>query len=287
MDEIVYLNGVMLPRSQASISVMDYGFLYGYALFETMRAYGGRVFGLDRHLARLARSAELLSIKIGGLDLKSAVMDTLRANRLSEARIRITVSIGEGGMAPDPASCKSPTVLVVAGAYQPYPEPVYEKGLGAIVSSVRRNQRSLLSALKSANYLESILAREQARAAGAGEAICLNEAGLLAEASMSNAFLVTRGTLRTPGTQSGILPGITREIVLELAGRMGIKAVEQDIRLEELLQAEEAFLTSSLIEVMPLSELDGKMIGSGRPGTITRKLRQAYRELVASGTELT
>ncbi len=285
MSEMVYLNGVLVPPSQASIPVMDYGFLYGYGLFETMRAYGGRVFCLDRHLARLYCSAEMLGIKIGALDLKSAVTDTLRANQFSEARIRITVSIGEGGMAPDPGTCKKPTVLIVAGPYHSYPDAVYEKGLSAIISSMRRNSQSPLSRLKSANYLESILAREQARAAGASEAICLNEKGLLAEASMSNIFLVTNGILRTPGTQSGILPGVTRETVLELANKLGIKAVEQDIHLEELLQAEEAFLTNSLIEVMPLTELDGKPIGSGRPGLLTRRLMLAYRELVMSDEE--
>ena len=280
MSEIVYLNGSLIPRSQASISALDYGFLYGYGLFETMRAYGGRVFRLDNHLRRLARSAEVLGLPIGTLNLEDAVMDTIQANQLSEARIRIAISIGEGGMVPDPSTCNRPTVLILAGHYQPYPEEVYQKGFRAVVSSIHRNSGSPLSRLKSANYLESLLARQEARAAGVNEALCLNEKGFLAEASMSNIFLVTNGILRTPGQESGILPGITRETILELASPLGINTLEDNIRLDELSQAEEAFLTNSLIEVMPLTELEGKPIGSGRPGSVTERLMAAYRELV-------
>ena len=280
MDEIVYLNGSLIPRSQASISVLDYGFLYGFGLFETMRAYEGQVFRLDSHLNRLVRSAEVLGLPIGVTDLKEAVMATIQANQLSDARIRIAVSIGEGGMVPDPSLCERPTVLILAGHYHPYPEQVYEKGFRAIVSSIRRNSQSPLSRLKSANYLESMLAKQEARAAGVDEAICLNEKGLLAEASMSNIFLVDGGRLRTPGEESGILPGITRGVVLELASQLGISTFEQDIKLDELFQTQEAFLTNSLMEIMPLTEIDGKSVGSGRPGPVTQRLRVNYRKLV-------
>ena len=280
MSEIVYLNGYLMPLGQASISVLDYGFLYGYGLFETMRAYGGKIFRLDSHLSRLARAAEILGLPIGALELKDAVMDTIKANKLSDARIRITISMGEGGMVPDPSTCGKPTVLILAGHYQPYPEQVYQKGFRAVVSSIRRNSQSPLSRLKSANYLESILAKQEARAAGVDEALCLNEKGLLAEASMSNIFLVTDGILRTPGQESGVLPGIIRETIMELASQLGINTLEQDIRLDELFQAQEAFFTNSLIEVMPLIEVDGKFIGSGRPGSLTQRLMVAYKELV-------
>ena len=280
MSEIVYLNGSLIPRSQASISALDYGFLYGFGLFETMRAYGGQVFRLDSHLDRLAHSAEILGLPIGALDLKSAVIDTIHANKLSDARIRITVSIGEGGMVPDPSTCNKPTVLILAGHYQPYPEEVYQNGFRAVVSSIRRNSQSPLSRLKSANYLESIQARQEARAAGVDEALCLNEKGLVAEASMSNIFVVTDGILKTPGQESGILPGITRETILELASQLTIDTLEHDIRLDELFHAQEAFLTNSLIEVMPLTEIDGKPIGSGRAGSITKRLMVAYKKMV-------
>lgn len=283
MSDIVYLNGSLVPRSQASVSVLDYGFLYGFGLFETMRAYGGRLFRLDSHLSRLARSAEILGMSVDEMVLKGAVMDTIQANKLSGARIRITISIGEGGMVPDPGTCTKPTVLILAGHYTPYPGERYKKGFRAVVSSIRRNSQSPLSRLKSANYLESILAKQEARAAGVDEAICLNEKGLLAEASMSNIFLVTDGILRTPRQESGILPGITRETILELASQLGINTLEHDIRLDELLHAQEAFVTNSLIEVMPLTEVDGKPIGSGRPGSLTRKLMVAYKKMVKMG----
>ncbi len=280
MSEIVYLNGSLIPRSQARISALDYGFLYGFGLFETMRAYGGQVFRLDSHLNRLARSAEILGLPIEALDLKGAVRDTIHANKLSEARVRITISIGEGGMVPDPSTCRQSTVLIVAGHYKPYPKQVYEKGFRAVVSSIRRNSQSPLSRLKSANYLENLLAKQEARAAGVDEAICLNEKGLLAEASMSNIFLVNDGILRTPGEESGILPGITREVVLELASQLDINTFKQDIRLDELFQTQEAFLTNSLMEIMPLTEIDGKLVGSGKPESVTRRLMAEYKKLV-------
>jgi branched-chain amino acid aminotransferase len=285
MSEIVYLNGSLIPRSQACISVMDYGFLYGFGLFETMRAYGGTVFQLDKHLSRLEHSGRILGIPMEGLlALESGVIDTIRANKLSDARIRITVSIGEGGVVPDPGTCGKPTVLIVAGHYHPHPEEVYQQGFRAIVSSIRRNSQSPLSGLKSTNYLENMLARQEARKSGVNEAICLNENGLLAEGSMSNVFLVTDGILKTPGVESGILHGITRETVLELASRSGIKTIERDIRLDELYQAEEAFFTNSLMEVMPLVEVDGKAIGPGKPGPVTLRLMAEYRRLVLVST---
>lgn len=280
MSEIVYLNGSLVPREDARISAMDYGFLYGYGLFETMRAYGGKVFRLERHLERLAGSAETLGIAVDKSVLGSAVMDTIKANSLNEARIRLTVSIGEGGTVPDPSSCGSQTVLVVAGEYRPLPDEVYEKGYRAIVSSIRCNSQSPVSAMKSLNYLESMLARQEARAAGVDEAICLNEHGMLAEASTSNVFLVGDGALKTPAIASGFLPGITRETVLELAGKLGITTIEDEMTVEELIQADEAFLTNSVVEIMPLTEVDGKLIGSGKPGQVTRKLMGGYKEMV-------
>lgn len=280
MSEIVYLNGSLIPRSQAGISVLDYGFLYGFGLFETMRAYEGQVFRLDSHLNRLARSAKILGLPIGVTDLEDAVMATIQANQLGDARIRITVSIGEGSMVPDPSTCKQPTVLILAGDYHPYLEQIYQKGFRAVVSSIRRNSGSPLSRLKSANYLENMLAKQEARTAGVDEALCLNEKGLLAEASMSNIFLVDDGVLRTPGEESGVLPGVTREVVLELASRLGISTLEHDVRLDEIAEAQEAFLTNSLIEIMPLTEIAGRHVGSGRPGPVTRRLMADYKKLV-------
>ncbi|MEK6706851.1 MAG: aminotransferase class IV [Bdellovibrionota bacterium] len=279
MSEIVYLNGSLIPVNQARISPLDYGFLYGFGIFETMRAYDGKVFCLDRHLSRLVSSAETLGLPAITLDIEKAVKDTLVANNLSNARIRITVSAGEGGMGTQ-AGFPCPTVLVTTTAYQHYSEQTYEKGFRAVISSIRRNSQSPLTRLKSANYLENILAKQEAKAAGVDEAIFLNERDLVAEASMSNVFIVSGGILKTPRVENGILPGVTREIILELAPKLGIETVADDIWLDDFFEAQEAFLTNSLIEVMPLTRVAGKRIGSGKPGPVTRKFRQAYRELV-------
>jgi len=283
VSNIVYLNGSLIPRSRAKVSALDYGFLYGLGLFETMRAYEGKAFRLESHLSRLSRSAELLGIPVRAAELSDAIRETLEANRLSSARIRITISAGEGEMSPNPETCRKPTVLVLAEHYQPYPQEVYRRGFRAVVSPIRRNSQSPLSGLKSASYLESLLARRQAKEKGYDEAICLNDKGFLAEASMSNIFLVSDGILRTPGEESGILPGITRSVILELAFKLGINALEEDINPIELFQTQEAFLTNSLIEVMPLTEIEGKPIASGRPGVLSKRLLTEYRELVLTG----
>ena len=282
VSQLVYLNGELIPRSQAKISVADYGFLFGFGLFETMRAYQGRVFRLESHLDRLLHSAGSLGLSLKAGELGGAVMDTIRANKLGDARIRLTVSAGQGAMTPDLSTCARPTVLVLAESYQPCSAEVYQKGLKAIISPIRRNSQSPLSRLKSTSYLDNILSRQQARAAGADEAICLNEKGLVAEASMSNVFLVKQGAVITPGLESGILAGITRQAVLELASRLGILACEQDIRQEEFYVTQEAFLTNSLIEVMPLTEVEGRAIAAAKPGPLTRRLMTAYKELVLS-----
>lgn len=284
MSVIVYLNGELVPVEQAKISALDYGFLYGYGLFETMRAYNGQVFRLDRHLERLGGSMKTLGIKSEGLALRDAVMQTLEANRLSDARVRLAVSVGEGGMTADPSSCEKPTVLVIASEYTPLPESAYEKGYRAVYSAIRRNSRSPVSGLKSANYLESLLAKQEARKAGVDEAIFLSDRDLIAEASMSNIFMFRDGAIKTPGKESGLLPGITREVVLEIASQSGINVAEGSITTGELSNAREAFLTNSVMEIMPLVEVDGKAIGSGRPGPVTRDLMVAYRELAASTT---
>lgn len=281
MEEIVYLNGSLMPLSQARLSPLDYGFLYGYGLFETMRAYSGRIFRLEKHLARLSRSAKLLGIDLESIpDLEKALYNTLQANNLSHARIRLTLSGGEGEPLPD-LVIRVPTVLIVARSYTPYPRQVYKQGFKAIVSHIRRNTQSPASAMKSLNYLDNLLARQEAKLAGADEAILLNEQGFLAEGSMSNIFLVSGNALLTPSEDSGILPGITRGVVLEeLAPSLGMKKIERKIALKELLQADEAFFTNSLIEIMPLTQVGGQNIGSGRAGAVTQRLIAAYKELV-------
>jgi len=290
--EIVYLNGQLVPRSEARLSPLDHGFLYGYGLFETMRAYNGHIFRLDSHLTRLRCSAEsirlthrILITEEGKQSLKAACMATLEANELKDARIRLTVSAGEGDMTPDADTCSSPTVLITARSLAPLPPEKYDTGFKAAVSFLRRNSQSPLSRLKSVSYMENILARMTARAAGYDEAIFLNEQGYLAEGSTTNVFLVSNGEIITPCFESGVLPGITRDAVLEIARTSNIKATERWVELNELIEAQEAFVTNSILELMPLVSVEGRPIGSGKPGKLTGDLLFAYRKLVEEAAE--
>jgi branched-chain amino acid aminotransferase len=282
MEQIVCLNGSLVPRSQAKISPFDLGFLYGYGLFETMRAYSGRVFRLDKHLERLSKSAKALSLPLDAFALKRACHDTLKANKLKDARIRLTASMGESEAAPDLPKHPKPTVLVTAARYVPFSVEAYRKGYKVVVSTIGRDSQSPLSRLKSINYLNNILARREAKASGADEAILLNERGFLCEGSTSNIFLVSKKTIITPGEESGCLPGITRQVVIELAQGLGISLARREVRLEELLHADEAFITNSIMELMPVSEVNGQRIGRGK---ITERLMQAYKETVVKETK--
>jgi branched-chain amino acid aminotransferase len=278
MPEIVYLNGSLVPLSEARLSPLDYGFLYGYGVFETMRAYSGRVFRLAEHLQRLRQSAEYLGISAPPMaELTRAVYETLEANRLTSARVRMTFSAGEGEPLPNLSSCKGPTLFVTAREYIPHEEQVYQQGFKAITSGICRNTKSPVSSLKSLSYIDNLLARREAAAAGANEAILLNDNGLVAEGSTSNLFLVSGGTLGTPDRNSGLLPGITREVVINLAVEVGIQTIERSITLDDLFQAEEVFCTSSVIEIMAVTSIDNHRIGAGRRGPVTLRLTEAYR----------
>jgi branched-chain amino acid aminotransferase group I len=293
MDEIVYLNGRLVPRTEAGLSPFDHGFLYGYGLFETMRAYNGHIFRLDSHLTRLRCSAEsiglthsVLTTEEGKQSLKAACMATLQANKLKDARIRLTVSAGEGDMTPDASTCSNPTILITAHTLHPLPAEKYETGFKATIAFLRRNSQSPLSRLKSTCYMENVLARTAAKASGYDEAILLNEQGYVAEGSRTNIFLVSNGELITPSLESGVLPGITREAVLETARTSDNSAIERLVELEELVEAQEAFLTNSVLELMPLVSVEGKPIGTGKPGKLTKGLRAAYRKLVDEAAAL-
>ncbi|MBI2934957.1 MAG: aminotransferase class IV [Chloroflexi bacterium] len=279
---ITYINGALRSAGEAKISPFDHGFLYGYGLFETMRAYGGNVFLLDEHLDRLCRSARALQFREapGREVLADAVRQTVQANGLTEARIRLTLSLGEGDMAPDPATCRKPTLLVMARQYLAPAPAVYRKGHSAVVCSVRRDSRSPLSRLKTCNYLASMLARAEARMRGVDEAVMLNEKGLLTECSSSNLFLVKDHLLYTPPVESGLLPGVTRQAVIDLAGRGGIELKVEELSLDSLKEADEAFTTNSIMEIVPLTRLEGSPIGTGNPGLVTKSLMTGYREAV-------
>jgi branched-chain amino acid aminotransferase group I len=284
MGEIFYLNGKLLPIEEAKISVLDYGFLFGYGLYETIRAYHGQPFRLDNHLARLGFSSDRLGIVIHTALIREAVNDVIKANNFHQTRVRICVSIGEGTISPNLDSCRQPTIAVLASEYTPPSPEKYLRGYKVVLTSIKRNSLSPVIYLKSANTMENMLARQDAKEAGADEAFFLNEKGYLTEAAGSNLFTVKNGVLKTPRYESGILPGVTRVVVFELAAQLGIKVKEVNLRLADLLQADEAFVTNSLIEIVPVTVFDGKSINNGKPRTLTRKLMKAYKEMVRKET---
>jgi len=292
MEELVYLNGSLLPRSQAHISVFDHGFLYGYGLFETMRAYHGKIFLLERHLNRLLSASLILGLgsKLNATELSKACLDTLVANNLENARLRLTVTRGTVDSFPGPSVVNNPTVLVTASDYSPPLPESYDKGFRAGIASFPCCSQSPVLRLKSTNYLPNIRAKLEAEAAGLDESLLLNEHGFITEGSISNVFFVTSASrLVTPPVESGLLPGITRQVVMELADSLGIDAIESEVSLADLKQFDEAFFTNSLIEIMPLVEVRESTdkvisIGSGNPGPVTRRLMAAYREMVEKHT---
>jgi len=295
MSQSVYLNDEIVALEEAKISVLDHGFLYGNGLFETMRAYKNyHVFRLRQHLDRLFRSADVIRLKIeySAEAIETAILETLAANALSDSGyVRLTISQGSGAPGPDPTTCEKPTLLIVAKPFTPYPEELYQNGAAAIVSDIRRNPQSPIPRLKSLNYLENILARFQSRDVGAQESIFLDTDGYVAEGTMSNIFFVKSGELYTPSTECPILPGITRAVVLEMASKVGITIREGQWQLEQLLAADEAFLTNSLMEVMPLTRIDSACINDGEPvrfthrrlwltGEMTKELMTLYKRQV-------
>jgi len=282
--EKIFVNGSFVNLSRAKISVFDRGFLYGDGLFETMRAYRGEVFRLGDHLDRLFRSAKEieLSFSYTRKELRNIIKRILKINNLSEAYIRLTLSRGVSETGLISKSKSSATLVIVARKFKPLSLSEYKRGWRVTVVETRQNQASPLSRLKSLNFLNNILARKEAKAKGVDEGILLNTVGDVTEASTSNIFLVKRGIVITPPEESGLLPGITRRVVLELATSLGLKVYKRRISLDELIGVEEAFLTNSLIEIMPLVEIDCRRIGKGKPGTLTQRIHKAYKTLVKS-----
>jgi len=276
----VYLNDKFVPQEEAVVSVFDHGFLYGDGVYETLRAYHGQVFKLAEHLARLERSASRIQLHLpaGPERLTDLVRETLSRNLLQEAYLRITVSRGTGEVGLDPALCKTPTLVIIAKPFQPYPESIYAEGVSVIVARTRRNlPEALPPQVKSLNFLNNILAKMEAKAAGAHEALMLNHRGDITEGTTSNVFVVQEGRLRTPSVECGILDGITRELVLQLASELGVPSEETRLTVEDLMRAEECFLTNTTQEVLPVTRVDGRLIGDGRPGRITHRLHASFR----------
>jgi len=278
----VFLNGDFVKGEMAAAPTLDRGLLYGYGLFETMRSYGGVVFRLEAHYRRLSKSAVTLDIPshLTFDGLRTAIDILLEKNGLPDARIRLTLT---AGTMSEPGKA-NPSLLITVAPITEYPTSLYERGMSAITSAVRRNETSPLSRVKSLNYLDNLLVREAARRKGADEAILLNTRGMVAEGSASNVFLVSDGRLLTPDLDSGVLPGITRAAVIELAAGAGIACAEGEVDPATLSKAEEAFLTNSIMGVMSLTRIDGKPIGDGRPGPTTETISRLYAGIVARET---
>ena len=274
----IYLNGELVQQETATVSALDRGLLYGYGLFETMRSYRGRVFRVEEHYQRLCRGAERVGLEVPFLlaDLVEAAKGVLKSNGLEDARVRLMLTAGAEGAAG--------SVILLAREVTEYPRQLYRRGMPALVTAMRRNETSFLAGVKSLNHLDNVLAREEARRQGVDEAILLNTRGLVAEGSASNVFLLLDGRLVTPNLSSGCLAGITRQAVLELAAELGLEAIETDVELSAFAVAAEAFLTGSVMEVMPLTRLDDRPVGSGRPGPVTGRLHRLYQEMVARET---
>jgi branched-chain amino acid aminotransferase len=280
MGMFASVNGVVTEAAEARVSVLDNGFTFGDAVYETLRTYGGRPFHLDRHLDRLRRSAAGLRIALPLADgeLRARVDALLAASGNEESYLRIIVSRGVGDISYAFERVQGPTVVMVTKPYQPLPAEAYRDGVPVIVSSVRRNHPSALDpALKCCNLLNNALAMQEAREREALEPIMLNHEGHVAEGAGSNVFLVKDGVLVTPPLSAGILAGVTRAVVLERAAVLGVPLREAVVHVPELLAADEVFITSSLKELVPVRTVDGVTIGGGRPGPVTRRLLADFR----------
>ena len=276
----IFLNKKIVPEAEAVVSVYDHGFLYGDGIYETMRAYNGVVFMIEKHLERLDRSASLTQLDVPDTGfITDAVQRTLEANKLSNAYIRVTVSRGKGPVGLDPALCKEPTFVVIAEPFREYPEQLYTNGVKLVIANTRRNPVEAINPkIKSLNFLNNIFAKMEAIERGAYEAIMLNVEGLLAEGAVSNIFFVKENILFTPAPEVGVLDGITRELVISIAGKNGVSVSEGRFYPSDLLSASEVFFTNTTSEIMPVSQVE---LVSFKVGEVTKALHALYKEEVS------
>lgn len=285
-DLKIWLNGRLVAAADAAISVFDHGLLYGDGVFEGLRTYGGRVFRLNAHLERLEHSARAIRLELPMTreEFITATYDAVKANSIIDGYIRLVVTRGVGYLGLSPKRTAMPSVFIIADQIELYPKELYEQGMAIISSSVVRNHPNAISPrIKSLNYLNNILAKIEALDAGVQEAIMYNHLGYVAECTGDNIFLIRDGEVQTPPITAGLLQGITRATVIELIERRRMKLREMELTRHDLYVADECFLTGSAAEVIPVTTIDGRPIGTGQPGPLTRQLIADFRELVKRG----
>ncbi|MDD4013266.1 MAG: branched-chain-amino-acid transaminase [Candidatus Omnitrophica bacterium] len=278
----VFFNGKLMNREMATVSIFDHGLLYGDGAFEGIRSYSRRVFRLKEHMDRLFASASAIRLDIGMTkkELSDAVLLTLKANKLDDSYIRVVATRGPGDLGLDPRKCRKATVFIITDKIKLYPEELYENGMPIIISKTRRNHPLCIDPrIKSLNYLNNILAKIEATSAGTEEALMLSVEGYVVECTGDNIFLVKGGRLITPPGELGALEGITQDAVIEIAKKRKIKVERKAMRPGELFKADECFLTGTAAEIIPVVKIDKKRIGSGKPGPVTRMLRQDFHAL--------
>jgi branched-chain amino acid aminotransferase len=284
----VYIDGVYYPKSQAKVSVYDHGLLYGDGVFEGIRAYNSTVFKLKEHIDRLYRSAHaiMLQIPLTKEKMIEAVVETLRRNKMKDAYIRLVVTRGIGDLGLDPRKCPKPSVIIITDTISIMSKEAKEKGITAMITWVRRNSVDAAThEIKSLNYLNSILAKMEATANGADEAICLDKKGYVAEGVGENLFMVKDGKLFTPPSSSGALAGITAQLTKKFAENLGYVVVETDITPFQLFTADELFFTGTAAEIVPIREVNQRQIGNGSPGPVTKELMVAFQKATADPAE--
>ena len=286
----IYLDGNLVDSAEAKISVFDHGLLYGDGIFEGIRLYGGNVFRLDEHLERLEYSAKAILLKLpwSRKEISDAICATCRANGLTDGYIRLVVTRGVGDLGLSPWLCPKPSIFIIADKIALYPKEHYEKGLEIVTVATRRmNPAALSPAIKSLNYLNNIMAKIEARQAGALEAIMLNDQGLVAECTGDNIFIVHKGRILTPSAQQGALQGITRDTIFAIAKEIGVAIEEHDMTRYDVWNADEVFLTGTGAEVIQVVKLDGREIGDAKPGPVFAKVLAAFRRRVlVEGTRI-
>jgi branched-chain amino acid aminotransferase len=278
----IFIDGKYLNERDAKVSVFDHGLLYGDGIFEGIRIYNGRIFKLKEHIDRLFYSAKaiLLDIPMTHAELMKATVETCRQNKLRTGYIRLVVTRGVGNLGLNPRSCKKPSVIVIADKIQVYPAELYARGMDIVTVPTVRNLHSALNpAIKSLNYLNNILAKIEANNAGVEEAVMLNSEGFVAEGTADNLFILKNGEVFTPPNSAGALYGITRQTVIDLAHAAGLKVSEPNLTRYDLFNADECFLTGTGAEIMPVVKIDGRIIGTGKPGKFTRELVEKYHAL--------